>query len=138
MNKLYVLFLMCIVITSCTPVIQTFYTYTPPESFEGKKCVNDCMPIKQQCESNLIVEQQSCLNRAQSALHLCEARKVYRYNYKKGRTECVQNCYCSAPSCPNPDTTLCDQRYNRCYENCGGEVMPYQKCVANCEEYNQQ
>lgn len=120
--------------SGCNPVYRTFYTYTPPKEFAGKQCVNNCLSIKQQCEQTQSFEHQSCLNRAQIAHSNCLANQVFRYDSRERRNICMRNCFCSQPNCSRPDPYVCDERYNRCYTNCGGEVLPYQKCISNCDQ----
>ena len=120
-------------LSSCGPVYQTTYDFTPPRSFEGRQCINVCQMTQQQCEANETMRHESCEARTEAAYDRCESRKIYRYDHEKGKTKCVENCSCWKESCDEPDLELCQQRYRECYENCGGRVDAYTRCVANCD-----
>ena len=47
--RLAVVMLLAVLAAACDPVYKTNYIFTPPESEQGKICVNQCEQIKQSC-----------------------------------------------------------------------------------------
>ncbi|MCB0323833.1 MAG: hypothetical protein KDD69_09680 [Bdellovibrionales bacterium] len=133
MVRRYCVPLLVLLSTGCSPVYQTDYTFTPPESSEGRACVFQCENTKLQCQQLQQSRYDLCLQRAELAYQNCEARKIYRYDYDKGEAKCVENCFCYRESC-SVDTTSCDAQHRACYQTCGGGVSSRTYCVSNCEE----
>lgn len=133
-NKLLLLLLAAV--CSCGPVYQTTFSYSPPSDLPGNTCLNGCQSNQQQCEWNERSLHQECERRAEMDYNFCESGKRYSYNYKKKRTDCVENCYCSRDTCPEPNIPLCTDRYNSCYVGCGGTVVATTQCVSSCEKAN--
>lgn len=125
--------LLAVCLTSCAPVYQTDYTFLPPENQHGQTCVLQCENTRLQCRQLADARYQTCLSRVELAYQACEARKIYRYDYKNGEAECVHNCYCYRESCTD-DSESCQAQYRGCYQTCGGQVLSKTYCVSNCDE----
>lgn len=119
-------------LASCGPTYQTFYDYKPMKNATSKRCANDCIALKQDCQSIALQDYNSCQTRAEIAYQSCEDRKYFGYN-KKGEWECLENCYCFRESC-SENSARCEESYKECYVNCGGTVVATTQCVSNCEE----
>jgi hypothetical protein len=120
------------IVTGCAPVYRTFYEYKPIASGTGKKCANECIYIKQQCESNAIQSFNACQARVELAYQGCMSRQVFGYD-NEGVWGCQQNCFCFRDSCTDT-TPSCEEPYKDCYVNCGGTVVATTQCVSNCEK----
>lgn len=126
------LILVLLSLCSCGPMYRTYHSYVPPESENGMMCINGCLGIRQQCQSQEQTNYQLCENQESMLLNLCRSQKRYGYD-KKGRYVCVGHCLCIPSHCPEPDLSKCEDLYNQCFSNCGGEVHSYTVCVQNCE-----
>ena len=118
---------------ACGPVFKTNYTYIPPKTSQGQACVFQCQNTQQHCEQLEEMRYERCLDRNEADYYRCLRDQRYVYNYKKGRQECVENCYCSRGYCSR-DEERCGEQYRGCYQTCGGEVLAETICVSNCEQ----
>lgn len=114
---------------SCGPVYRTTYSYDPPETAEGQRCVTHCQFIESQCENQERLIHDNCEMRAELTQSNCMARRRYDHEGK-----CKRYCYCSRPYCASPSFESCKVKYNQCYQNCGGGVSSSTECVRNCEK----
>ncbi len=132
-NVSIILLFIIAVLSGCSPVYKTDYTFVPPKKESGRTCVLQCENTKLLCEQLQETKYNSCLQRAELNYQSCESRKIYRIDYKSGDTKCVENCYCSRSSCYR-DNETCGGQYRSCYQTCGGQVRSKTYCVSNCEE----
>ena len=132
--RLVAVMLLAVFATACEPVYRTNYIFTPPESEQGKICVNQCEQIKQTCYLNCKIESQACIQDAWR-----EARIEYR-EYVREMEEAGEDIvktpddffnpmFCGEESC----ASRCDNSHRACYPMCGGMVESYTYCAANCE-----
>lgn len=125
--------LLLIALWSCAgPRYQTTYTYTPPESAEGRACVFQCENTKMQCDQLDQMRAANCQERASLEYQKCEenSRAEYERCRASGERVCLQS-YCGRPRCGS--SGQCQSQFHRCYETCGGQVHSSTQCVANCD-----
>lgn len=117
-------------LAACGPMYQTTYSFKPPKNFQGRQCVNRCLNARNRCNFRCERLNQDCRQQALNA-----ARPQYRAYRRRQRwsgkpvtmslndfadfSACQANCGCQ----PN---------YRQCYSNCGGQVIPFTRCVAFC------
>lgn len=121
------LFLLLLALTSCGPMYETNYTFTPPESSAGNACIFQCQNSQQQCRQLEEYKKDDCEQRSEWQKERCEA-EVWR---KKGRDPKWYEC--GGESC-SADYDRCDVSYRACYQSCGGKVQSETRCVANCDQ----
>jgi len=122
------------------------YTYTPPSTDEGRRCVAQCQTTQascrsnqfqgassaqQQCESNAAQVQSQCERTAEEKYSQCQSASQADYNsclkYSSNRASCYQQ-VCLKESCfkqgcyQSADYGFCDSEFRGCYQNCGGTV----------------
>ncbi|MCK5424200.1 MAG: hypothetical protein KAI89_02430 [Emcibacter sp.] len=124
------------------PQYRTVHEFSPPESPQGRMCVNKCLDSKTYCERTgqqvRIQQKQMCLQeekiqaemRYEDYLHVMEhkgevAEKSYYDFYRK------YNCNHINEGSHDP---TCEANYRACYQNCGGQVQSHTYCVSNCDE----
>ena len=116
-------------LSACGPIYKTVYTFVPPASGEGRRCLNQCLGMREMCRS-------SAEYRAAQSRALCEQSAMMSYSAclgsarnDKERSRCSHyssGCYESAY------TQHCESDYRLCYSNCGGVVDNRQVCVMGC------
>ncbi len=106
----FMLPVLLIPLLNCGPRI--IYRYTPPQSAEGRVCINQCS-----------VSRRHCKDLAQERYKTCEYRReleLERYNQCK---EDDSKSSCHRPSlCWRQSTNHCDEEFRTCYQACGGQV----------------
>ena len=114
----------CLILTGCGPYYKTDYTFVPPESTSGKRCINGCLTNLQNCELQAQQNYQACLNRAREsaqasyAMYLV-AQSADKHN-KHIQTFDEFNSF-RGNNCSEL-TSICHNSYRECYQNCGGTV----------------
>jgi hypothetical protein len=127
-NKLALLQVVVLtLVTSCGPVYDTNYSFSPPRSAEGRSCIFQCEQSKLQCQQIEDLEASRCRDFAQREERRC--RDDIRYN--ENRTPKWYEC--SSESCSS-DYERCETMHRACYQSCGGEVNVNTNCVANCDQ----
>ena len=119
-----------LLLSACT---TTEYAFTPPESAEGKACVERCQATQTACRRDQDV-------RADRAKTQCEAeadrREVacriqapieYAACLKFAKTDADRAACaledCTQPACyATPQYGLCQDDFRYCYQNCGGKI----------------
>lgn len=118
-----------VTVASCGPIYNTTYTFSPPNSMQGRQCVNDCLAQKSHCSFRCQRDYEQCTFAAQDEAHH-QYREWQRhhhgdhsryYNDFVDTSQCQQDCGC-------------DNDYRQCYANCGGAVIPHTRCVAFCNK----
>ena len=130
--KLCIFTVLVILVSACGPTYQTFYDFHPLKNASERNCGGHCLKDKQNCRQMEQLMLRECESRAELQYQLCETRKIYGYD-KKGKWECVDNCYCSRDSC-SENTERCEEDYRNCYVICGGKITATTRCTSNCEE----
>ena len=117
------------VISAC----ETQYTYTPPETQDGKNCVMQCQNNQTQCKGNeqqrAYTLQQECMSKSNEANKQCEIESQADYNacikYARtdfDRTMCTKK-VCTKDSCgSSANFSFCEGEFRGCYQQCGGKV----------------
>lgn len=121
------------VFVSFISACATQYTYTPPNTVEGRTCVTQCQTQLRSCRDT---QQQRasdayevCKFNATHEQRQCEHRSLTEYNaclkFAKtsiDRASCIQkSCikgYCSS----SVDYSFCEKEFRICYQNCGGRI----------------
>ena len=120
-------------LVSLTSACATEYTYTPPDTVEGRSCTTQCQTTQRSCRNtqhqrasdaqelckyNAAQEQSQCEHHSQTEYNAC--LKFARTNID--RASCIQKT-CLKDYCNNPvDYSFCDREFRGCYQNCGGRI----------------
>ncbi|KTD08936.1 hypothetical protein Lgra_2171 [Legionella gratiana] len=123
---------LAVMLTSCSPIYNTEYSYTPPKSDVAKMCTAQCVQGKNDCEQSCRIENENCRLRAQQSA-------LFEYkHYKEEQTrmgfpinKTIKD-FDRSSSCTN--SCQCESTYRSCYSACGGEVTEHQVCVAFCDK----
>ncbi|EGV33103.1 hypothetical protein ThidrDRAFT_0781 [Thiorhodococcus drewsii AZ1] len=117
-------------LTACGPMYRTVYTYTPPSNLEGKRCLNQCLAMREMCRSN--AEGRAAQNRSN-----CQQSAMVNYTAcistaksDSERAKCTDSSYACNEQV---NTSQCDGDYRVCYSNCGGIVDSREVCVSGCQ-----
>ncbi len=93
------------------------YLYVPPQSAEGRQCVESCKQA-----------QDACIAQEEKILADCEKR--YRFDQRLygdcsyAHGSAIEATCISPQVCAPPNTIKCKNDFNACYAACGGEVIP--------------
>ena len=112
------LIVLAALLASCT---TTTYEFVVPASDAGKICVTQCAGIREQCRGNE-------MQRAQSDKAFCErnAESGYRACLSAATANKTDPGKCQRRSCyASENTYRCDNDYQQCFVNCGGQVIPH-------------
>lgn len=118
MKTRLLLSVLAVLLGSCT---TTTYEYVAPATESGKLCVTQCAGIREQCRGNEI-------QRAQSDKAICErsAESSYRACLSTAASSKTDPGKCQRRSCyASENTYRCDNDYQQCFVNCGGQVIPH-------------
>lgn len=125
-------FILLLILTGCGPVIRKVHIYEPVKTESQRTCIMSCQMLKQSCTMNQQQTHQLCKANARLEYQSCKSSELWGYN-KKGKYECIENCYCYESFCSEPDKEECEDQYASCYRGCGGKVTESMQCVSNCE-----
>ena len=120
-------FITAIFLTSCGPVFETHYKFSPPKSSAGYACINQCDVSRVQCLQLEDYQQRDCTDQARYEASECRDN-LYRYENRKPKWY-----ECGESSC-SVNYDQCDASYRSCYETCGGNVDSETVCTSGCEE----
>lgn len=123
MKIMNLLLFFLLILTSCSPIYQTRYTLTPPESSEGKACVFQCDNINLQCHQVKDENAEQCEQRSNINYNFCQSLNLHR---DKDDQESCFHANCAV------DYSYCDSQYRNCYQTCGGKVSGTTVCTAFC------
>ena len=133
--KNHVLVVVALLLGACT---TTQYVFTPPESAEGKACVERCQVkqtacrrdqdaraerAKAQCEAEAARREDAC--QIQAPIEYAACLKFAKTDEE--RKACVLE-DCTQQACyPNSDYGLCTSDFNVCFQTCGGKIEIIEK-----------
>lgn len=124
-------------LSACGPAYRTVYDYSPPHQQGASACIGMCESTRDDCERATALETENCELRATAAYDACERDANATYNQCLARQRPVPTTVCMLGVCFRPScsaqSTRCTDDYNRCYQNCGGEVTSRQECVDRCD-----
>lgn len=119
-----------LLITACGPVYRTFHEYQPPNSPDARYCVNSCDSILQNCKSRCDDREQNCEMSANAMDAISSANCI-----RSGSQNCPTYYQTTHYHCKNHQCkSECVENYNRCYQNCGGNVITRTSCVYGCNQ----
>ncbi len=130
--NMILLLISCLILAACGPIYKKTYTYVPPHSWHGKRCVSRCMGIKTSCKIGCRKQQEVCRRDAQRAAkpaykdYLRSQRKKHKSAYETindfaDYSNCNQSCGCQSD-------------YRQCYRSCGGQIIVGKQCVMFCKK----
>ena len=124
MKNLWCFVCLTVVVAGCAtgPVYRTRYSYTQPETPEGKACVYQCEFSKVQCEELEDLKKELCVEKAELKYERCMLDK------KEG-----EYCYNESWQC-SANYQRCDNMYRSCFQSCGGTIESETECVSNCDQ----
>ena len=123
-----------LVLAACGPVYKTNYDYKPPQTDNGRMCVNQCLNTKSACEQDCHARQVDCEYRADEDAQIqydnyVRTQRFQHQEIKKTVTDfhryCDEETVCAA---------RCVANHNLCYNNCGGVVNGTTICTSGCEK----
>lgn len=97
MRYLFSIFSLLVLIgmlSSCEPIYETEYSYSPPTTKTNQICATRCLQAQAACERICALKNENCLSRSQGF----------------SANKCKKVCNCKVS-------------YNTCYSACGGQVM---------------
>ena len=126
MKKIYFLSL-SLCLSSCGPIYNTDYQFSPPRSEGGRACIFQCEQGRMQCRQIEELQARRCEDNSRYEQQRCRDDLRYNENRSPKWYECNED------SC-DPNYGRCDDIYRACYQSCGGEVNSVTRCVANCDQ----
>ncbi len=133
MLKLYSFFsilALCTLLTSCNPIYNSEYSYTPPKSNIAKMCTANCVQGKNACQQRCRIDTENCRLRAQqNAIFAYENYKQEQAKLNMPLMKTLKD-FDKGSSCST--SCDCETTYRACYSECGGTVTEHKKCVAFC------
>ena len=132
--KKVILFCITFLLATCGPIYVTDYEIVPPHTKEGMMCANNCLLVKQNCEQSCSLSYNSChytanLEAQNQYLEYVNNRQREGKPIKKTRSDFYGMTNCDKSEC----TSNCTSNYSVCHTNCGGQVIPHQRCTAFCK-----
>jgi len=115
-----VLVLGCYFNVGCGPISRTNYSFTPPQTPEGKVCVSQCGGTRLQCKQMENMSYETCQFRAKTAHYY---NSICHYDKQRIR-ECYRPYYYE-PFCV-VNYSQCEADYRSCYKACGGTITNHQ------------
>jgi hypothetical protein len=124
-KKLTALVFILLVTSACGPMYNTTYQYIPPQSFEGKQCLNNCMTMKQTCKNNCASQKNSCITTA-NITKLASQLATRSDDCEPARRSCSRSCEFEKSSCQDFGKSMGSslQRFGSCSDT---------PCKSNCE-----
>ena len=112
-------FMLCVgllFLAGCGPIVNTTYDLTPPDSYDGRMCANQCIVELEACKERCRKDSNQCktMNLITTAIH----KEIPREN-------------CDTENCEKN----CQPGYRACHANCGGGVIENKQCVFNCGSF---
>jgi hypothetical protein len=120
---------------ACT---STQYVFTPPETAEGKACVERCKATQASCRRDQDVRadraRAQCEAEAARREDACEIQAPIEYaaclkfaKTDEERRACALE-DCTQQACyPSPNYGLCSSDFNVCFQTCGGKIDVIEK-----------
>lgn len=121
-----------LMLIGCGPQFRTDYTYIPPETESGQRCILKCHSERKKCEHRQRTFIQDCeYQQRKIALekyrNYIEKQRVNGEEIDKNEDYFYDDWACRS----NYD---CDVEYRSCYKMCGGRVLEDTYCVKNCDK----
>jgi hypothetical protein len=125
------------------PRYQTFVSYAPPATAEGRQCILQCQNLRMACRQEKNEHVQECRRNAETQAHLESVKRIAEYAITATNDPATGR----PPPLPRdakPRYGVCENQGHRiegqctadfdlCYQNCGGLVNHTTQCVANCQ-----
>ena len=131
----FIIAMVCSSVASCSPVYNTSYELTPPQTAEGRMCVTQCQQTKTACQSSGYDRYQRC----KSEQRAYAERKFNEYRIQQlllnQPITKSQRHFSGGYSCRHEYSYKggCQQDFVGCFTTCGGRVIPRTVCTAHCE-----
>lgn len=128
--------ILLLLLVACSPVYESYFSYSGPNTAEGRHCVSQCQNSQLQCRQACGAGTQSCMNNV-----LLEAQRDYEI-YVLRQQAAGRPIQRSADSfrddwrCQGIEGNCrqqCVLDYNACFANCGGTVTEQRVCTAFCD-----
>ncbi|EKD77159.1 MAG: hypothetical protein ACD_42C00458G0002 [uncultured bacterium] len=134
-KKSFLLFaLICsvLMLSGCGPIYQTHYSYIPPHSRHGRRCINRCLSDRSMCRGQCQTNQQSCQTNANLIAMPQYLSYVQQRNAANEPVNLSISDFADYSNCS--DHCGCESTYRACFTNCGGSVLANTQCVAFCNQ----
>lgn len=109
---------------------QTNYAFKSPHSEEGQLCINECRTSKTVCQQQCLSQDPNCLRQVKA-----EARVEYDAYVGEHAGQPIHrdfNAFYHPEKCAHSGCS-CEVDYRACFELCGGQLIPYERCVSHCD-----
>lgn len=118
---------MALLVSSCGPIYETNYRYTPPADPLSRPCVSQCLSDKGQCRNIAELKNENANLRCER-----DARDDYERCLGNAKGEQGKNS-CNRRSCSSTaDFGSCEVDYRTCFQSCGGVIDTERVCTFNC------
>lgn len=137
MQQIALLVVVMALISNCGPVYKVEYSYTPPQTKQGRMCANQCIQLTRECRNNCTINRNRCIDQTNTSRAINNAldvmilekdsedhrREHYHYHYADR-----DRCYRDEEKC----FARCEDDQRDCYINCGAKVSKHEYCTENC------
>lgn len=124
------------ILNACSPVYKTEYSFSAPETFEGKTCANNCLDGRQSCFNSCEEKERICLEEAKldakiAYLEYLSRKVINEQEADKSLSDFERSSqnHCNTNSCDRQ----CEDSHRICHVNCGGGVTERKYCSAFCD-----
>jgi hypothetical protein len=131
-RKLLLVICSVFLLSGCGPVYQTHYSYIPPHSWRGRRCINRCLADRSFCRSQCQTNAQSCETNANLIAMPAYLSYVQQQNAANQPITNSVSDFADYSNCS--DHCGCESSYRACFVNCGGQVFANTQCVAFCHQ----
>ena len=133
--KRSVMLMLALGLAACGASYKTDYRFVAPNTLQGSHCASTCLQNRQICDQQCDQQQSQCETADQVKSSLNQyAMQQYSAGHFSDYPAYMGLANIDAPSCQHVDRCPdhCAAAYRDCFTVCGGQVIPYQVCEANC------
>jgi len=112
----WIVIIWCLLSAGCA-MYRTEYIYQPPQAPEAQACLGQCQTLQLQCDQMQDMKREHCEYREQLDVEDCAGDKDCERGARR-------DCYFGHREC--------DERYDTCFQACGGTIEPVKICVFGC------
>ena len=145
----FTLLLSVLMLTACGPYYRTFTYYDAPRTPQGESCVFQCEHKRDHCEDACEDSYDHCVDKAklEGKSDYLDAKEDWldkRQRCKgKLKAQVKGESVCNTHDEPRKHNYIntshcrqhcgCDDKFDRCFQLCGGHIRHERRCVSNCE-----
>jgi len=110
-------------------------SYTPPDTPGGRLCTHQCSEAQDYCRQSCGMDQRQCTTAQQAqALRDYDSYTIDQFRLHQ-QIELLPRDFEHTNQCTEDHedcTSICERRFQTCYENCGGTVHVESSCQFLC------